>query len=226
MIKAVFFDMNETLLDLNLLKKKFRRHFQDEVIMKYWFSKLLHYSTVMGIMGEYADFAKLSKVALEAVFLEAGVRLTPNISDEILGAFKDLAPYKDVRKAFKVLRNNNIRVIPVSNSSLAMMKEQLTNAGIIDLVDAYYSVDDVALYKPFKSIYLNVAQKEGLEVNEIAMVATHDWDLYGAKKVGLVTGYIKRKETVYNPYYLQPDVSSNDLVDLIDKIVALNSNIK
>lgn len=226
MIKAVFFDMNETLLDTNLLKRKFRKYFEDEMVFKYWFTKLLHYSTVMGSMGEYADFAQLSKVSLETVFLESGLKLTKEASNEILGTFKDLEPYKDVKEALSILRKNKIKVIPVSNSSFLMMKEQLTNANILELVDVYYSVDDVAVYKPFAPVYLHVAKKEELKTSEIVMVATHDWDLFGAKKVGLTTAYIKRKETVYNPYYLKADLSSDNLIELVNKIICLNDKAK
>lgn len=51
MIKAVFFDMNETLLNLSLLKERFDKSFDDGYVLKYWFTKLLHTSTVTGIMN-------------------------------------------------------------------------------------------------------------------------------------------------------------------------------
>jgi 2-haloacid dehalogenase len=34
-------------------------------------------------------------------------------------------------------------------------------------------------YKPFNDIYEYVAQKEAISSADIAMVATHDWDLFG-----------------------------------------------
>ncbi|WP_212745563.1 hypothetical protein [Marinilactibacillus psychrotolerans] len=47
MIKTVLFDMNETLLNLSLLKENFNKHFDDPAIPKYWFAKVLHYSMVL-----------------------------------------------------------------------------------------------------------------------------------------------------------------------------------
>ena len=219
MKKAVFFDMNETLLNLSLLKKQFDKHFDDKYILKYWFTKLLHSSTVMGIMGDYRNFGELAGVALENLFFENNKSLSSEVKAEILGEFKKLPAYEDVRPALRVLRNNGIRVIAVSNSSLGMIKEQLTNAGIIDLFDSYYSADNVENYKPFKDIYLSAAQQEGLQTDNIVMVATHDWDLYGAKKAGLTTAYIKRKQEIYHPYYLQPDFNALNLFDLIQQII-------
>lgn len=54
------------------------------------------------------------------------------------------------------------------------------------------------------------------------MVASHDWDLFGAKKAGLKTAYIKRKEVIFNPIYPQPDFSDEELTRLVEKIVNNN----
>jgi 2-haloacid dehalogenase len=40
MKKAVFFDMNETVLNLSLLQKQLDKHLNDAYILKYWFTKL------------------------------------------------------------------------------------------------------------------------------------------------------------------------------------------
>ncbi|GAA4842335.1 haloacid dehalogenase type II [Algivirga pacifica] len=220
--KAVFFDMNETLLNLGLLQEQFDKYFEDKYVLKYWFAKLLHSSCIMGIMEEYVNFGELAGAALEKLFVEHHKPLSEETKAEILGAFKRLPAYEDVRPAVNQLREKEIRVVAVSNSSLAMIKEQLTNAGIIDLFDAYYSVDLVKKYKPFNNIYQAVAQEEGLKVEDVTMVATHDWDLFGAKKAGLQTAYIKRKEAIYHPYYAQPDLEASDMMDLVKQIIEIS----
>lgn len=50
------------------------------------------------------------------------------------------------------------------------------------------------------------------------MVATHDWDLFGAKKAGLATAYVKRKEEIYNPLFLKADYYNTNLPDLLTDI--------
>jgi 2-haloacid dehalogenase len=223
MKRAIFFDMNETLLNLSLLKQQFDKHFDDNYVLKYWFTKLLYSSTIMGIMDEYKNFGELAVAALENLFFENNKPLSNKIKTEILGAFRKLPAYEDVLPALRLLRGKDIRVIAVSNSSLAMIKEQLSNAGIIDLFDSYYSVDDVKKYKPFKDIYQSAAKQEGLRPEEIVMVATHDWDLFGAKKAGLSTAYIKRKDVIYHPFYLQADFKDSNLSDLIQQIIDIKN---
>ena len=221
MIKTVLFDMNETMLDLSLLKENFDKYFDDSYVLKYWFTKLLHTSTVVGALDEYKNFGELAEVVLESLFYENNKIFTNEIKVDILGAFRKLPAHDDVSKALKILKENKIRVVAVSNSSLEMIKEQLTNAGIINLFDTYYSVDSVEKYKPFKDIYQYVALQEKISVENIAMVASHDWDLFGAKKAGFTTAYIKRKEEIFNPYYLEADIKEKNLVDLAKKIIEI-----
>jgi len=73
----------------------------------------------MGIMDEYRNFGELADVALENLFYESNKPLSAEIKAEILGEFRKLPAYDDVRPALKLLRDKNIRVIAVSNSSLA-----------------------------------------------------------------------------------------------------------
>jgi len=219
MTKAVFFDMNQTLLNLSLLKDQFDEHFDNEYVLKYWFTKLLHSSTVMGIMGEYKNFGELAGVALENLFIENNKILKTETKEEILGKFRMLPAYDDVVPALSMLKESEIRVIAVSNSSLEMMEQQLSNASIIDFFDSYYSVDKVSLYKPFKDIYISATEDEDILTSEVVMVATHDWDLFGAKKAGLRTAFVKRKEEMYHPFYLEADYKANTLPELIRQII-------
>lgn len=219
MKRAIFFDMNETILNLSLLQEAFSQYFDDPNVLKYWFSKLLHSSTVMGAMDAYVNFGELAAAALESVFVENNMELSENNKQAILSAFKKLPAYDDVVPTLQFLSDQNIKRIAISNSSLDMIEEQLSNAGIIDLFDSYYSVDQVRRYKPFKDIYLAAAKVEGLEIQNIVMVATHDWDIFGAKNAGLKTGYIQRSSLIYNPLYKQADYRDTDLLRLVTHIV-------
>lgn len=59
--------MNETLLNLKPLKTHFDKHFKDEYVLKYWFTKLLQTSLVMASMNAYKNFGELAGVVLESV---------------------------------------------------------------------------------------------------------------------------------------------------------------
>ncbi len=215
--------MNQTMLNMDLLKQEFDQHFEDEYVLKYWFSQLLHSSTVMGIMGVYKNFGELAGVALENLFHENNKPLSLEQKNQILGVFKNLPAYEDVEPAIMLLKQRGISAIAVSNSSLSMIEEQLTNAHILDLFDSYYSVDMVRNYKPFKDIYHSVAHAEQLNPEEVMMIATHDWDLFGAKMAGLQTGYVERKRTIYNPLYSQADYQASSLTELVSQFLDIDN---
>jgi 2-haloacid dehalogenase len=113
--------MNETLLDLGLLAEQFNKSFNDRYVLKYWFTKRLPTSVVVGAMDAYENSGDLAAVVLDNVFYERGKQLTKETKAEILGAFRSLSAYGNVFEALTILRNHSIRVVAVPNSSLDMI---------------------------------------------------------------------------------------------------------
>jgi 2-haloacid dehalogenase len=87
MIKSVFFDLNETLTNTELLGVNFKKYFNDESVSKYWFTKLLHISVIMGAMETYKNFGELGKHVLDSVALEYNVNLSEEEKVNILSSF-------------------------------------------------------------------------------------------------------------------------------------------
>ena len=52
------------------------------------------------------------------------------------------------------------------------------------------------------------------------MVAAHGWDILGAKKVGMKTGYIKSYEKKLSSYYDKADFAAENCKELILKIIS------
>ena len=73
-----------------------------------------------------------------------------------------------------------------------------------------FFIEDIKLWKPNKKIYEYVCDKMGYDVSESKMIASHSWDIHGAKTAGLKTGFIKNYEKVFPSYYEKPDYIGND----------------
>ena len=56
--------------------------------------------------------------------------------------------------------------------------------------------------------------------SEIVMIAVHGWDINGAKKVGMKTGYIKKYEKKLSSYYDKPDFEAENCKELVFKIIS------
>jgi len=51
------------------------------------------------------------------------------------------------------------------------------------------------------------------------MIASHDWDILGAKQAGFRTGYIFRKQMPLNPLYPTADAVGSELMGLVQQII-------
>ena len=219
MINTLFFDLNETLLDIQTLHTIFEESFDHPGALPQWFTKMLFMSNTLGIVGEYKGFDTLAEEALNQVFMENRKLPSAPTKDRILSQFRQLPPHEDVIPALEWLKTKGLRCVVVSNSTQEMMHEQLQHAGLTDYFDSIYSVDAVQRAKPFPEIYQFAANKEGCTPEQIAMIASHDWDILGAKKAGFRTGYIFRKQMPLNPLYPTADVVSSELLGLVQQII-------
>jgi len=57
----------------------------------------------------------------------------------------------------------------------------------------------------------------------LALVAAHDWDCHGAKRAGLITGWVSRKSGGYGAPFEPPDVVGEDLTEVAAKLLGLSS---
>lgn len=221
--ETVLFDINETVLSLESLKPKFRDAFGSEEALLVWFSKLLHSSTVCIATNVSSNFAELAGVMLESVAANYHCRLTDSKRNELLGAFASLPPHSDIKEALDKLRSSGFRTVAFSNSSLNLISAQMKNSGLTDFFDDIISVEETGSFKPNPNVYKFAAQVLEEPVENLRLVATHDWDTHGALSAGLKAAYIDRTGSQYHPLYLKPEIQSKTMGGIVDQIIAANS---
>ena len=79
------------------------------------------------------------------------------------------------------------------------------------------SVADIQSWKPLPAIYRHAAQQAGVAPREMALVATHAWDVHGAKRAGLMTGFVARGQ-VFPSTMALPDVVGESLAEVAAKL--------
>jgi 2-haloacid dehalogenase len=219
--RALVFDVNETLLDLAVLRDPFARAFGDAAPMGEWFSRLLHGSLVATLTDTYEDFASIAGNALDAVASRRGRSLSPWDRDAILGTMRRLPAHPEVPDALSRLRSAGFPLATLTNSSPELVRAQLEHAGILDLFDHVLSVEEVRRYKPAPEPYHMAAERLGSSPSEIRMVAAHDWDVWGAMRAGCVAAYVARTDI---PFVIgqPPDVVGADLSAVADSIILVD----
>ncbi|MCD9479109.1 haloacid dehalogenase type II [Photobacterium phosphoreum] len=218
--KVILFDINETVLNLGALKPIFKETFGSEDALSLWFSKLLHLSTVCITTKVKSNFAELATIVLDAIAVNYKIQLTEDQRTELLGAFSNLSPHSDIKPALSKLRQHGFKVVALSNSSLNLISMQMKNAELTDSFDDIISVEETGSFKPDPTVYKFAATKLQQPIDQLCLVATHDWDTHGALSAGLDAAYIDRMGVPYNPLYLKPKIHSTTMGNLVDSIIA------
>lgn len=221
--EVILFDINETVLNLESLKPKFRDVFGSEDALSLWFSKLLHSSTVCIATSVSSNFAELANTMLKSVAAYYNCRLSDEKRNELLGHFSNLPPHEDIKSALNKLRSSGFKTVAFSNSSLNLISAQMNNSGLTDFFDTIISVEDTGSFKPNPNVYKFAAEVLGEPVENLRLVATHDWDTHGALSAGLKAAYIDRKGDEYHPLYLKPEIQEKTMGGIVEKIIAVNS---
>ncbi|WP_017446368.1 haloacid dehalogenase type II [Gayadomonas joobiniege] len=222
--EVIVFDVNETLLDLESMRAGIGEALGGrEDLLPLWFSTMLHHSLVTTATGDYRDFGEIGVAALLMV---AEINKIPLAQAQakaaIMNNLLNLPAHQDVKAGLQVLRDKGYKLVSFTNSSNNGVKTQFKNAGLIDYFDARYSVEDAKVYKPDLRAYQWLFKQLSIQPERALMVAAHGWDVAGAKAAGMQTAFIKRPGKVLYPLAQTPDYQVNDLLELANKLPAVN----
>lgn len=220
MTPVAIFDINETTLDLAPVRRTIDQLLGHGNGFTIWFQKLLQLSMTTTATGNYADFTMLAKASLHAVAESSAHSLPADAWDQVGAAMGSLAAYPDVQSGLTTLRSAGWTTVALTNSAPASVEAQLAHARLTPLFDYILSVDAVQAYKPARDPYLHAAERVGADPEALWMVACHDWDLAGARAVGMSTAFVRRPNMAYAPNYRAADITTADFNDLADQLVA------
>jgi len=208
------FDVNETMLDLGTLDPIFEEIFGVSEAKREWFARLLHTSVVYTATGQYDAFGTLGRFALEATGASRGVPIGDAAWNAVADGMGSLQAFPDVAPGLDALADDGWTLVALTNSSQDAAEHALTSAGLAPRFAHILSVEAVGRFKPDPAAYLHAAETVDTAPSGLWMVAAHDWDLAGARAVGMNTAYIARPGSVYSNAYPDPDRSAASLTDL------------
>lgn len=220
MTGVLVFDVNETLLDLRALDPHFERIFGDAAVRRQWFGLVLRNALNLTITGDYQDFVTVGGASLQMVADQHQIPLTAEDRSAIASTMTGLPTHQDVPPNLARLSEAGFRIAALTNSPQQAAEDQLTAAGIAGHFEQIMSVAPTARFKPAPEVYRMAAANLGIELDEMTMVAAHDWDIAGAMSVGCRGAYILRPGMALNPLYPQPDISGPDLDEVTDLLIA------
>ncbi|WP_445955483.1 haloacid dehalogenase type II [Yeosuana sp.] len=211
--KVLFFDVNETLLDLTKMKKQVGDALGgNEDLFPLWFTTMLQYSLVISASGRYEPFGLIGAAALQMVAANHDIIISEEDARKvILTGLHDLPAHPEVIEALTQLNQAGYKLVSLTNSSNAGVKEQFENAGLTKYFDERLSVEDVGKFKPFSDTYAWGARKMGVKPEECMLIAAHGWDVAGALWAGWRAAFICRPGQQLFPLAAKTEIVESDL---------------
>ncbi len=216
---TIVFDVNETLLDLSALDPLFADAFGDKGSRRVWFAQVLQLAMSATIVGSYAEFGEIARVALDMTARKRGVTLDPERKRRILTGMSALPAHGDVSEGLRRLRDAGYRLAVLTNSTESVAHAQLEHAHLHEFFAQVLSVDPVRRFKPAPETYAYAARVLDAAPAELMLVAAHDWDVAGAIHAGLSAAFVLRHGTALNPLEPAPAIVAPSVRDVADAII-------
>lgn len=221
---VVVFDVNETLSDLGPLAESFERVGLGADEVGLWFAGVLRDGfalTAAGTNPAFSDVASESLRVRLASREETRAAVGSDVEsavETVMGAFQSLAAHPDVVPGVRALRELGVRLVTLSNGSRSVAEGLLQRAGLDDDFEQLLSVEDAPRWKPHPDSYAYALSRCGVSAEEAMLVAVHPWDVDGAARAGLRSGWLNRNGAPYPSHFTPPDLQAADLVGLAQQL--------
>jgi len=193
MLKAILFDLDNTLIDFIRMKRKasnaaakamVRTGLKMDVKLA---EKKLFDTYIKDIEGEHAfqDFLKAHNAYDDR-------RLAAALNAYLTVKYTYLWPYPGVKRTLKKLKQKGLKIGIVTDAPRIKAFQRLDAMGIADYFDVVVGFEDTNEHKPSKEPFQEALRQLKLKPEEVIYVG--DWperDILGAKSVGMKTCLVK-----------------------------------
>jgi 2-haloacid dehalogenase len=213
--RVVVFDVNETLSDMRPLQATFESIGLGADQVEPWFAGLLRDGFALTSVGVNPAFADLARESLRIRLHAHGVAsAVEDAVASVMETFTSLPVHPDVVEGIGALQDAGVRLVTLSNGSAGVAEGLLDRAGLRDAFERLMSVEEAAAWKPHPSSYSYALDQCDVPAAEAMLVAVHPWDVDGAARAGLRTGWVNRNGVPYPSYFRRPEREAPDLLAL------------
>ena len=177
----IVFDAMGTLFDLAPVRERL-----GPAATEAWFERILHSAAALTMLGEFVPFKELARTTLATTTAKLGIDAD---HDDVLAQLQQLPPADGAREALEGAQHAFV----LTNGGREGGEKLLENAGLSDLVERVFGVDEVGAYKPDPRPYRLVLD----ELGEATLVAAHAWDCAGALRAGLNAVWVRSEEQTW-----------------------------
>jgi len=192
-IKALVFDAYGTLFDVHSAVGRYREAMGGlaDQVSTVWRTKQLEYTWLRSLMGRHADFWQVTGDALDFALEMHKIKDT-DLRRNLMDAYLQLNCYPEIPATLATLKSRGYRQAILSNGTPRMLESAVKNAGLSELIEQSYSVEQVGIFKPDPSVYRIATEAMGLRPEEILFHSANAWDACGASVFGFKVAWINR----------------------------------
>lgn len=229
MIKVVFFDLDDTLIDTNKLAEIARRNAVENMVragMPVDFG--IAYHELLELINEYgSNFGKHFDYLLRRLDLPYNPKW---VAAGVIGyhntKIAHLKTVKGARRTLLALKQMGLKLGIITDGDPVKQWEKILRTEIEDYFDDVLISDFVGVKKPHPKIFQKALKKFEVEPHEAVMVGDRLYsDIYGAKSAGMTTIWFKygkyaNRELDYLKY---ADFQVRSLEEVVEIVRGLNS---
>jgi 2-haloacid dehalogenase len=217
-LQWVLFNLTGTLVDPTVLAQPLGDSGADEDLVLAALDDTVAMAMVDALTGGRHQLDELMAAAMRRRLRLAGT--DEGRAAAALQLVSTMPAYLEAPGALESLRARGLKLGVLSQSSAQATDSVLRFAGLRDRFELVLSAQDAGAFKPDLRPYRYALDQTGAEAGSaVCMVSTHWWDVAGAKRAGLRTGWVARRERALLDTVPPPDYTGRDLAEVADAIV-------
>ena len=216
-LEWVLFNLTGTLVDPTVLAQPLGDSGADEELVLSALDDAVAMAMVEAITGGETGLDELISAAMRRRLRLVGAdESRAAVALELMGT---MPAYIEAPGALEELRARGLKLGVLAQSSAEATDSVLRFAGLRDRFELVLSAQDVGVPKPDLRPYRYALERTGAETGAVCFVSTHWWDVAGAKRAGLRTAWVARRERALLDTVPPPDYTGRDLAEVAEAIV-------
>jgi 2-haloacid dehalogenase len=216
-LEWVIFDLNGTLVDPSVLAQPLGDSAAADDLVAGAFDDAATAAMVATLGGEHPPFPTLIASALRRRVALAGG--DPGRVEDAIALLGSMPAYLEAPAALERLRGEGLRLGVLTQSTTDAADQVLRFAGLRDRLELVIGSDRFGAFKPDPRAYRHLLETAGATAGEVCLVSAHWWDVAGARRAGLRTGWVGRGERLLLDTVPEPDAVGADLAEVAETLL-------
>jgi 2-haloacid dehalogenase len=217
-LQWVLFNLTGTLVDPTVLAQPLGDTGGDEELVLEALDDTVAMVMVDQLTGGTATLHELLAAAIRRRLRLAGA--DESGAADALELMCTMPAYLEAPAALESLRSRGLRLGVLSESTAEAAESELRFAGLRDRFELVLGAEDAGAFTPDPRIYRYALERTEADSGDaVCLVSTHWWDVAAAKRAGLRTAWVARRERALLDTVPPPDYTGRDLAEVAEAIV-------